>query len=70
MPGVDRVLGPLFVLFWSSGFLAGVFATRDVPGLSLATVRLLLAGGLLVAVPVPAGRVVGGSGATWSSRAC
>jgi drug/metabolite transporter (DMT)-like permease len=52
---VNRVLGPLFVLLWSSGFLAGVFATRDVPGLSLATVRLVLAGGLLVAVAVVTG---------------
>jgi drug/metabolite transporter (DMT)-like permease len=47
---VNRVLGPLFVLLWSSGFLAGAFGTRDVPGLSLATLRLLLAGGLLIAV--------------------
>jgi drug/metabolite transporter (DMT)-like permease len=53
--GVHRVLGPLFVLLWSSGFLAGVFATRDVPGLSLATVRLLLAGGLLIAVAAATG---------------
>jgi drug/metabolite transporter (DMT)-like permease len=52
---VNRVLAPLFVLLWSSGFLAGVFATRDVPGLSLATVRLLLAGGVLVAVAVATG---------------
>lgn len=52
---MDRALGPLFVLLWSSGFLAGAFATRDVPGLSLAAVRLLLAGGLLVAVAVATG---------------
>ncbi len=52
---MHRVLGPLFVLLWSSGFLAGVFATRDVPGLSLATVRLLLAGGLLIAVAAATG---------------
>ena len=55
MPGGNRVLGPLFVLLWSSGFLAGAFATRDVPGLSLATVRLLLAGQLLVVVAVATG---------------
>jgi drug/metabolite transporter (DMT)-like permease len=53
--GVDRVLKPLFVLLWSSGFLAGVVGTRDVPGLSLAATRLLLAGGLLIAVAAVTG---------------
>jgi drug/metabolite transporter (DMT)-like permease len=52
---VGRALGPLFVLLWSSGFLAGAFGTRDVPGLSLTTLRLLLAGGLLVAVAAATG---------------
>jgi drug/metabolite transporter (DMT)-like permease len=53
--GVDRLSKPLFVLLWSSGFLAGALGTRDVPGLSLATVRLVLAGGLLVVVAVATG---------------
>ena len=52
---MNRGLGPLFVLLWSSGFLAGGFGTRDMPGLSLATWRLLLAGGLLIAVGVMTG---------------
>ena len=52
---MDRVLKPLFVLLWSSGFLAGAIGTRDVPGLSLASVRLLLAGGLLALVAVATG---------------
>jgi drug/metabolite transporter (DMT)-like permease len=52
---VHRLLGPLFVLLWSSGFLAGGFGTREVPGLSLATVRLVLAGGLLTAVGLATG---------------
>jgi drug/metabolite transporter (DMT)-like permease len=47
---VNRVLGPLFVLLWSSGYLAGGLGTRDVPGLSLTTWRLVLAGALLVVV--------------------
>jgi drug/metabolite transporter (DMT)-like permease len=69
---VNRVLGPLFVLLWSSGYLAGGLGTRDVPGLSLTTWRLLLAGALMVVLalvtgaPWPRGRrewrdlVVGG----------
>jgi drug/metabolite transporter (DMT)-like permease len=52
---VKRVLGPLFVLLWSSGYLAGGLGTRDVPGLSLTTWRLLLAGALMVVVAVVTG---------------
>jgi drug/metabolite transporter (DMT)-like permease len=52
---MSRVLGPLFVLLWSSGYLAGGLGTRDVPALSLTTWRLFLAGVLLVAVAVTTG---------------
>jgi drug/metabolite transporter (DMT)-like permease len=52
---MNRVLGPLFVLLWSSGYLAGGLGTRDVPALSLTTWRLLLAGALLVAVAMATG---------------
>jgi drug/metabolite transporter (DMT)-like permease len=52
---VNRVLGPLFVLLWSSGYLAGGLGTRDVPALSLTTWRLLLAGTLMVVVAVVTG---------------
>jgi drug/metabolite transporter (DMT)-like permease len=52
---VNRVLGPLFVLLWSSGFLAAGIGTRDVPALSLTTCRLALAGALLAAAAVAAG---------------
>jgi drug/metabolite transporter (DMT)-like permease len=52
---VNRVLGPLFVLLWSSGFLAAGIGTRDVPALSLTTLRLLLAGALIAGVAVAAG---------------
>jgi drug/metabolite transporter (DMT)-like permease len=59
---VARLLGPLFVVLWSSGFLAAGIGTRDVPGLSLTTWRLLLAGvlfagvALLTRAPWPRGR--------------
>lgn len=52
---MGRVLGPLFVLLWSSGYLAGGLGTRSVPALSLTTWRLLLAGALLVLVAVATG---------------
>ena len=52
---MNRVLGPLFVLLWSSGFLAAGIGTRDVPALSLTTCRLLLAGVLLAAVAAAVG---------------
>lgn len=59
---MNRMLGPLFVLLWSSGYLAGGLGTRDAPALSLTTWRFLLAGALLVVValvtraPWPRGR--------------
>jgi drug/metabolite transporter (DMT)-like permease len=49
---MDRLLRPLFVLLWSSGFLAGVLGTRDTPPLALSVWRFLLAAGLLLAVAV------------------
>ena len=52
---MNRLLGPLFVLLWSSGYLAGGLGTRDVPALSLTTWRFFLAGVLLGAVAVVTG---------------
>jgi drug/metabolite transporter (DMT)-like permease len=52
---VDRVLGPLYVVVWSTSYLAGGLGTRDVPALSLMTWRLLLAGVLLAGVAVATG---------------
>ena len=49
---MHRMLGPLFVLLWSSGYLAGGLGTREVPALSLTTWRFLLAGALLVVIVV------------------
>ena len=49
---MDRLLRPLFVLLWSSGFLAGVFGTRDTPALALSVWRFLIAAGLLLTVAV------------------
>jgi drug/metabolite transporter (DMT)-like permease len=47
---VNRLLNPLFVLLWSSGFLAGGLGTRDTPALALSAWRFLLAAAVLVAV--------------------
>jgi drug/metabolite transporter (DMT)-like permease len=52
---MNKVLGPLFVLLWSSGFLAGGLGTRDVPALSLTTLRLVIAGLLLAGLAVATG---------------
>jgi len=45
-----RLLGPLFVLLWSSGYLVGAVGARQVPPLALTTWRFLLAGVLLALV--------------------
>jgi drug/metabolite transporter (DMT)-like permease len=51
LPAVSgHALGPLFVLLWSSGFLAGGLGTRDVPALALCAWRFLLAAAVLLAV--------------------
>lgn len=47
---MNRVLSALFVVVWSTGFLGGQLATRDLPPLAVTTWRLLLAAALLVAV--------------------
>jgi drug/metabolite transporter (DMT)-like permease len=47
---VNRVLSALFVLVWSTGFLGGAIATRDLPPLAVTTWRLLLAATLLAVV--------------------
>jgi drug/metabolite transporter (DMT)-like permease len=47
---MSRLLGPLFVLLWSSGYLVGAVGARQVPPLALTTWRFLLAGLVLVAV--------------------
>jgi drug/metabolite transporter (DMT)-like permease len=47
---MNRVLSALFVVVWSTGFLGGQTATRDLPPLAVTTWRLLLAAALLVAV--------------------
>lgn len=52
---MNRVLGPLFVLLWSSGFLAGGLGTREVPPLSLTTCRLVIAGVLLAGLAMATG---------------
>jgi drug/metabolite transporter (DMT)-like permease len=59
---VNRMLTPLFVLVWSSGYLAGTIGAWSVPPLALVAWRFLLAATLLAAValatraPWPRGR--------------
>ena len=43
MNPLQRALGPLFVLLWSSGYLAGSLATRAAPPFALTVWRFLLA---------------------------
>jgi drug/metabolite transporter (DMT)-like permease len=47
---VNRLLNPLFVLLWSSGFLVGTLGTRDTPPLALSVWRFLLAAAVLLTV--------------------
>jgi drug/metabolite transporter (DMT)-like permease len=49
---MDRLLRPLFVVLWSTGFLAGTLGTRDTPPFALTAWRFLLAAALLAAVAV------------------
>ena len=52
MNPLQRALGPLFVLLWSSGYLAAAVATRAAPPFALTVWRFLLAGLLLVGIAV------------------
>jgi drug/metabolite transporter (DMT)-like permease len=52
MNPLQRTLGPVFVLLWSSGYLAGSLATRAVPPFALTVWRFLLAAALLAGVAV------------------
>lgn len=45
-----RVLSGVFIFVWSSGFLGGQLATRDLPPLAVTTWRLLFAVALLVVI--------------------
>ena len=45
---MDRLLRPLFVVLWSTGFIAGTLGTRDTPPLALTvTAVIVLPVGLL-----------------------
>jgi drug/metabolite transporter (DMT)-like permease len=52
---MNRLLKPLFVLVWSSGFLAGTLGTRDTPPLALCTWRFLVAAAVLLSVALLTG---------------
>ncbi|MFC4942774.1 DMT family transporter [Pseudonocardia sp. GCM10023141] len=47
-----RLLGPGFIVLWSSGFLVGAIGTRETTPLALTTWRLLIAAVLLTALAV------------------
>ncbi|MGI5127438.1 DMT family transporter [Pseudonocardia sp. CA-107938] len=49
---MNRIMGPLFVLLWSGGYLAGGIGTRDTPAFALTAWRFLLAAALLGLVAV------------------
>ena len=49
---LQRALGPVFVLLWSSGYMAGTLATRGTPPFALTVWRFLLAALLLAGVAV------------------
>lgn len=44
---MDRLLRPLFVLLWTTGYLAGTLGTSSAPPLALTLWRFVLAGALL-----------------------
>ncbi len=52
MNPLQRALGPVFVLLWSSGFLAGAIATRSAPPFALTVWRFLFAALLLALLAV------------------
>jgi drug/metabolite transporter (DMT)-like permease len=47
---LQRALAPVFVLIWSSGFLAGAIATRSAPPFALTVWRFLIAALLLAGI--------------------
>jgi len=55
MNPLQRALGPVFVLLWSSGYLAGAIATRSAPPFALTVWRFLLAALLLAVLAVATG---------------
>ncbi len=49
---MNRLMGPLFVLLWSGGYIAGGIGTRDTPAFALTSWRFLLAASALALVAV------------------
>lgn len=49
---MDRLLRPLFVLLWTTGYMAGTLATSSAPPLALTVWRFVLAGALLAGLAV------------------
>jgi drug/metabolite transporter (DMT)-like permease len=49
---MNRFMGPLFVLLWSCGYIAGAIGTRDTPAFALTSWRFLIAAAALALVAV------------------
>lgn len=49
---MNRLMGPLFVLLWSSGYVVGTIGTREMPAFALTFWRFLVAAALLGLVAV------------------
>jgi drug/metabolite transporter (DMT)-like permease len=49
---MNRLMGPLFVLLWSCGYIAGGVGTRDTPAFALTSWRFLIAASALALVAV------------------
>lgn len=62
---MSRLLGPPFVLLWSSGYLVGAVGARQVPPLALTTWRFLLAGVLLGLIALVTGAPWPRNGRVW-----
>jgi len=47
---MNRIMGPLFVVLWSSGYLVGAIGIRDTPAFALTSWRFLIAAAVLALV--------------------
>ena len=49
---MNRIMGPLFVVLWSSGYLVGAIGTRSTPAFALTSWRFLVAAAVLALVAI------------------
>ena len=55
---MNRIMGPLFVVLWSSGYLVGAIGTRSTPAFALTSWRFLIAAAVLALAAAPGVRSV------------